>query len=374
MTEGADRPRPAIGDRIRAWRNRMIADPAFRARARRWPVLRRIANRRANDLFALTAGFVNSQVLLACVELDLLPALEGEPSDTAALARHMNLTEDAAGRLLRAAEGLELVTRTGQGRWTLADHGAVLARSPGIVAMIRHHAMVYRDLADPVALLRDPPAETGTSRFWSYVGGTVGAEDGAAYCELMRLSQQMVIAEVLDAVDLSGRRRLLDMGGGSGAFVAAAGARWPGLDLALFDLPAVAEAARARLAGKAVAQRLTIHGGSFLDDPVPADADCYTLIRVLYDHDDAAALRILTAIRKAMDPGDMLIIGEPMAGAGPAARQVAAYFTFYLLAMRSGRCRTPDDIFALLAKAGFGRMRTRQTAMPVVASVVSAQI
>ena len=184
----------------------------------------------------------------------------------------------------------------------------------------------------------------------------------------------MVIAEVLDAVDLSRRRRLLDMGGGSGAFVSAVGERWPGLDLALFDLPAVAETARARLADSPIADRLTIHGGSFLDDPVPAGADCYALIRVLYDHDDAAALRLLTAIRKAMDPGDMLIIGEPMAGAGAGAGQVAAYFTFYLLAMRSGRCRSPGDIFALLRKAGFSRMRTHKTAMPVVARVVSAQI
>lgn len=366
--------RTTLGDRVRGWRNRTIGDPAFRAFARRWPVFRQITNRRANDLFALTAGFVNSQVLLACVELDLFAALEGDPKDTGALTRRMELTGDAAGRLLRAAEGLELVTRTSDGRWTLADHGAVLARSPGIVAMIRHHAMVYRDLADPVALLRNPPAETETSRFWSYVGGEVGSEDGAAYSELMRVSQDMVVAEVLDTIDLSRNRRLLDVGGGSGAFVAAAGARWAGLGLALFDLPAVAETARTRLAGTAVADRLTIHGGSFFDDAIPGDADCYSLIRVLYDHDDEAALAILSAVRRAMAPGDTLIIGEPMAGDGPGARQVAAYFTFYLLAMRSGRCRTPEDHFALLERTGFSRMRAQPTAMPVVASVVSAQI
>lgn len=374
MTDAPTAAGQSFRDRIRAWRNRTIANPAFRAFARRWPVFRQITNRRANDLFALTAGFVNSQILLACVELDLFAALDGDARDEAALARHMRLSDDAAGRLLRAAEGLVLVTRTTDGRWTLADHGAVLVRSPGIVAMIRHHAMVYRDLADPVALLRAPPAETETSRFWSYVGGEVGSEDGAAYSELMRVSQQMVVAEVLDAVELSRHQRLLDVGGGSGAFVAAAGDRYPDVDLALFDLPAVAETARQRLAHSAITGRLTIHGGSFFDDPIPGDADCYTLIRVLYDHDDDAALRILTAIRAAMEPDDRLIIGEPMAGDSPGARQVAAYFTFYLLAMRSGRCRTPDDHFALLRKAGFARLRRHPTTMPVVASVISAQI
>ncbi|MBO6637676.1 MAG: methyltransferase [Roseitalea sp.] len=373
MSRKAGPSRPSLGDRIRAWRNRMIADPAFRRRARKWPLLRRITNRRANDLFALTAGFVNSQVLLACVELDLFAALENEPKDTTALARHMHLTGDAAERLLCAAEGLGLVTPTGDGRWTLDDHGAVLAHDAGITAMIRHHAAVYRDLADPVALLRDPPAETETSRFWSYVGGTVGAKDGAEYSELMRVSQDMVIEEVLDAYPMAGHTALLDIGGGSGAFVSAAGKRWPGLQLSLFDLPAIAETARHRLADGPLAGRLTVHGGSFFDDPLPRDADCYALIRVLYDHDDAAAIRILTAAHEAMNAGDTLIIGEPMAGDTPGARQVAAYFTFYLLAMRSGRCRTPDDIFALLETAGFPRMRAHPTRMPIVAGLVSAQ-
>jgi len=373
MSRKATPPRASLADRIRAWRNRMIADPAFRRRARNWPILRQITNRRANDLFALTAGFVNSQVLLACVELDLFAVLKDQSNDTAALARHMRLSDDAAERLLRAAEGIGLVTRTSDGRWTLDDHGAVLMQSPGITAMIRHHAAVYRDLADPVALLRDPPAETETSRFWSYVGGAVGASDGAAYSELMRASQQMVIEEVLDAYPMAGHSALLDIGGGSGAFVTAAGERWPDLRLSLLDLPAVAETARERLANGPLSGRLTIHGGSFFDDPLPRDADCYALIRVLYDHDDDAAIRILTAIHDAMGPDDTLIIGEPMAGDTPGARQVAAYFTFYLLAMRSGRCRTPDDIFVLLRKAGFGRMREHPTRMPVVASLVSAQ-
>ncbi|WP_306120406.1 MULTISPECIES: methyltransferase [unclassified Roseitalea] len=361
-------------DRFRLWRNGMIGDPGFRRLSRRLPGLRRIANRRANGLFAITAGFANAQILLACVELDLFARLAPAPLGVAEIARQVALTPEATERLLRAAEGLDLVCTTGDGRWTLADHGAVVAASPGIAAMVRHHAMVYRDLADPVALLRDPPAETATSRFWSYVGGEPGAPDAAAYSELMRVSQDMVIAEVLDAYSMAGHARLIDIGGGDGAFIAAAGERWKDLELDLFDLPAVANRARDRLGRGILGPRLTIHGGSFFDDPIPGEPDCYALIRVLYDHDDEAALRILTNIRRAMDPGDTLIIGEPMAGDTPGGKLVAAYFTFYLLAMRSGRCRTPADIFALLRAAGFIRMRSHATTMPVVASLVSAQI
>ncbi len=385
MTDLASVPRrdmsspapPAAGtlrDRLRRWRNRMIGNPAFRATARRLPVLGRMTRASANGLFAITAGFANAQILLACVELDLFVRLAGEPRTTDDLAMAVDLNPDAADRLLRAAEGLDLVCRTSQGRWTLADHGAVIAASPGIAAMVRHHAMVYRDLSDPVGLLRNPPDQTETSRFWSYVDGEPGARDAADYSELMRLSQDMVITEVLDAYPMAGHRRLIDIGGGDGAFITAVGTRWKSLALDLFDLPAVADTARARLEAGVLGPRLTIHGGSFFDDPIPSEPDCYALIRVLYDHDDDAALRLLTNIRRAMRPGDTLIIGEPMAGPSPGGKLVAAYFTFYLLAMRSGRCRDHQAIFDLLGAAGFTQMRAHRTTMPVVAGLVSARV
>lgn len=364
----------SLRDRFRRWRNSIVGDPQIRDRARKLPFLRGIANDRANDLFAITTGFVQAQILFACVELDLFARLDAGPRSTDELARAMDLPPDAACGLLRAAAGLDLVCRTSDGRWTLADHGVVIGQNPGIAAMVRHHATVYRDLADPVRLLRQPSAKTGTSRFWSYVGGDVGVEDAAAYSELMRVSQDLVTNEVLDAYSMASHRRLIDIGGGDGAFLSAAGMRWKNLALDLFDLPAVADRARERLQLGPLASRLRVHEGSFFDDPIPTGPDCFSLIRVLYDHDDEQARRLLVNVRNAMRSGDTLIIGEPMAGDTRGGKLVAAYFTFYLLAMRSGRCRTPDDIFALLRDAGFTRIQAHRTAMPVVAGLVSAKL
>lgn len=362
-------------DRYRLWRNRLIGSPGFRSAGRHIPGFSAIASSRANDLFAITTGFAQSQVLLVFVETGLPAFLAERPRTVAAVARHAGLGEDNALRLLRAAAGLELAAPLGGGLWTLADHGAVIAASPGLVAMIRHHGLVYRDLADPLALLREPPAETETSRFWAYVGSPDGKIDPQAartYSELMRVSQDMVIEEVLATVPMARFRSVLDVGGGDGAFIEAVGKRWPHLDLALFDLPAVAERASERLRESPVAPRLSIHGGSFFDHAIPAHADTYSLIRVLYDHGDEAALAILRAVRSAMDPGDMLVIGEPMDGTSRGAGLAAAYFTMYLAAMRSGRCRSPQDHFALLRAAGFTRMKVLPTALPVISGVIVA--
>ena len=73
---------------------------------------------------------------------------------------------------------------------------------PGLIGMIRHHAVFYRDLADPVALLRGG-TETELARFWPYVFGADGpidAEVAATYSGLMSDTQAMVAEDTLRLV------------------------------------------------------------------------------------------------------------------------------------------------------------------------------
>eukprot|EP01037_Dinobryon_pediforme_P024098 gene24098-25773_t len=94
-----------------AWlglRNRLIADPAFQRRAASLPFVRGIAARRARALFDICAGFVYSQVLLACVRLSLFEKLAAGPVDPTTLAPALNMPPEATDRLLRAAASLHL--------------------------------------------------------------------------------------------------------------------------------------------------------------------------------------------------------------------------------------------------------------------------
>jgi demethylspheroidene O-methyltransferase len=296
------------------------------------------------------------------------------PRTTDTIATAARLPVDSAERLLEAAEALGLFCRDRQGRWWLDDFGAVVAGNPGIRAMVRHHSMLYRDLADPVALLREPDRPTETNRFWAYAGsGSVDDETAAAYSELMAASQDLIAAEALGSYDFSRHRTVLDIGGGTGAFLKAVGAAHPGVALWLFDLPNVAELAADGFARDGWADRTRCAGGDFFSDPMPEGADCLTLVRVLCDHDDGPALRLLKNIGSGMRPSDTLLIAEPMAGRDADGAALAAYFGMYFLAMRSGHCRTPAAITALLGEAGFGTVERRRTRMPLFASVIVAR-
>ena len=67
-------------------RDRLLASPGFQRTAAAFPLTRPIARRRARALFDLCAGFVYSQVLLACVRLRLFDILAEGPQTVAALS------------------------------------------------------------------------------------------------------------------------------------------------------------------------------------------------------------------------------------------------------------------------------------------------
>jgi demethylspheroidene O-methyltransferase len=287
----------------------------------------------------------------------------------------------SAERLLDAAAALGLAQqRAGDGdepRYGLGPLGAAMVGNEAVSAMVRHHRTLYADLADPLALLRRGPGGGELSRYWAYAEadrpGALDEQHVGPYSALMAASQPLVAGQVLDAYPMRRHRHLLDLGGGEGVFVSTALERTPQLKATLFDLPAVARAARDRFARLGVADRASAQGGDFLRDRLPRGADIVSLVRVIYDHDDAPALEILKAARRALPPGGTLLLAEPMADTAGAERMGAAYFGMYLLAMGKGRSRSVADLTRLLHAAGFDRVRLRPTALPLQAGLLVAR-
>lgn len=371
----AGRLRDALADRWAALRERLLRSAAFRRGAQAW--LPWIARRRAVQAFDLMAGFVYSQVLLAVVKLGLLERLARDgPQPPAVLLPALGLPAEGGERLLRAAVAIGLLEPRGGGRLGLGPHGAPLADDAGLRALVLHHEALYRDLADPVALLRGGPGAGGAlAGFWPYAavpGDAGGDAPAAAYSALMAATQPMVAEQVLQAYPVHRHRRLLDVGGGEGAFACAAAAAAPRLHVEVFDLPPVAERARRRLAAAGLAARSTVWPGSFLHAPLPAGADLLTLVRVVHDHDDDAVRTLLAAARRALAPGGRLLLAEPMADTPGARAMGDAYFGLYLHAMGRGRPRSAEALTALLREAGFGRVVQRRTRLPMLASVLVA--
>lgn len=347
--------------------NRLAASPAFQSFCARVPGLRGIARREGAALFDLMQGFVQSQMLMALVELRVLHFLADGPASADHLAARAQVPPARMQILLQAGAAMRLLKRRGA-RFALARRGAAFLSVPGLEDMVRHHDMLYRDLADPVAFIRGESAPD-LARFWPYVFGATGPMDAgvtARYSRLMADSQTLVAEEALAHLSLKGARRLLDVGGGTGAFLRAVRKRYPGLSLALFDLPGVV--AQAVLPGD-----VARHGGSFRDDPLPEGADVISLVRVLYDHADETVAALLAKVHAALPPGGRVLIVEPMSGGAQPDPQTDVYFAVYTLAMQTGRTRSPAEITALLRGAGFEAISRASGHRSYLARVIDAR-
>ncbi len=372
---GESPARPSLPDRLYAWRTALIGSRSFQRTAARLPFAARMARKDGEALFDLVAGFVHAQVLRAFVEFDLPARLAARPRGVEDLALELGIAPERMRVLCQAAAALDLMTRRRDGRYALGRLGAALPGVPGLAQMIAHHDVLYRDLQDAGRFFREG-SDTELAGFWPYVFGATGevdADTAETYSRLMSESQVLVAEEVLGVLDLKDVGTLLDVGGGTGTFLAAAGLRWAHLKLHLFDLPVVAEGAAARFAEAGLTERATMSGGSFRTDALPRGADAISLVRVLYDHSDDTVRMLLAKVHAALDEGGRVIVAEPMSGGERPNRPGDAYFAIYCLAMRTGRVRSAAEISQLLRDAGFTDVTSPATHRPFVTSMVTAR-
>jgi demethylspheroidene O-methyltransferase len=190
----------------------------------------------------------------------------------------------------------------------------------------------------------------------------------------MAASQGFVVQEILSSYFFDEHRCVLDVGAGRGRFVSELAAHAPHLQFKMFDLPPVLALAREGLQAKGLSERVVLHPGSFLDDPLPEGADLITLVRVAHDHPDAVVRQILQKAHAALPVGGALLLAEPMAQpddeAGQPGASVDAYFHFYLLAMGAGRLRTPQELQTMMQEAGFTHVEQVPNAMPIHARIL----
>lgn len=347
--------------------NRLVASPRFQAFCARIPGLRSIVRREGAAIFDLMQGFVQSQMLMALIELRVLHMLSDGPATVEVLGARCAVPTGRMQVLLQAGAAMSLLRKRGN-CFELAPRGAAFLAVPGLTDMVRHHDVLYSDLTDPVAFIRGE-STPALAEFWPYVFGARGAVDPAQtarYSRLMAESQHLVAQEALLHLSLKGARRLMDVGGGTGVFLRAVRAQYPGLELALFDLPDVVRQA-------ALPADIARHGGSFRSDPLPEGADVISLVRVLYDHSDDTVRMLLARVHAALPPGGRVLVIEPMSGGARPDPQTDVYFSVYTLAMGTGKTRSVAESSQLLKEAGFCSITGIKTVRPFVTCALQAR-
>jgi predicted O-methyltransferase YrrM len=162
-------------------------------------------------------------------------------------------------------------------------------------------------------------------------------------------------AALIEAYDLSGITVLADIGGGNGSLLTGVLQKYPALRGILYDLPAVAQRAKANLQSAGLAERCQVIGGSFFES-VPSGADAYLMRHIIHDWDDAKAITILRNVHRAIGKEGRLLVVEDVIPPGNEP-SFGKLLDLTMLVVPGGKERTEDEYRALYKAGGFDLTR-----------------
>ncbi len=297
--------------------------------------------------------------LSAFCELGVADALAGGPQTPAQLSASGFGDEQLLARLLRSLCAYDVVRFRPGGRFELGRTGKALTGADSIAPMIRYanarwHTAAYSHLAQAV--------RAGQPAFNLVNGESLFAflrrdPDAAQVFDAAMQSVSPLYAQPFaHSYDFSRFESVVDVGGGTGALLAAIGARYPLVRLTVFEIPSVCARGSSN-------ERIRFVEGDMFANPPPA-ADAYILSHVLHDWDDVSCRAILRNVRSAMEPRCRLLINELVAPPPNNRWSPDRVSDLEMMAVLTGKERTREEFEALLSSCGLRLNRLIATQAP----------
>jgi SAM-dependent methyltransferase len=305
-----------------------------------------------------------SAVLAAAVRVGLFDLLDAAPLDAAEIGARLGTQPRPTEAVLGALFAMGLVVRDGRRRYALApDASAYLVRGkPGWLGGLID--LEVENFLSPAILLEalhaGKPSVYGKADPWAE--HEADPEKARRFTAAMHSISERPAAGLAEVVDFSGARRVLDVGGGSGALSLAIASAWPGVECVIWDLPVVCPIAREYAAAAGLADRVTAAPGDMFAEPFPAGFDVVLLSQILHDWSIERDRELVRKAHAALPPGGRLLLHEKLVdddGTGPVAN---ALVNLDMLVWTEGQQLTEAGLRTMLAAAGFGRIERSATA------------
>ncbi len=315
-------------------------------------------------LMQIVTGYWAFKTLAAAVDLDLFGRLAGGRVVTRQQAeKEFGLPERPADLLLAACASLGLLERAGEGyrNTALAEEFLVPGRPHYFGGQVRYSDertyLPWHRIGE--ALRTDRPLtwdpDTQESLFT-----TADPSMLALFWEAMYSTSSFTARALGEAYDFGAHRRLLDVGGGAGAFPIELCRRYPKLRATVFDLPHVRAKAEEKIAAAGLTDRIGTAGGNFLTDPaLPDGHDVVLLSMILHDWNEAQNRSILARCHAALPSGGAIVISELLLNDERTGPPAAALMGMNMLVeTEGGKNYSAAEYTAWLTDAGFTDVRT----------------
>ncbi len=317
---------------------------------------------KADEVLHMAAAYQPSCVLLAAVQIDLFTALDGGPREESALAVELGCQPRSFGMLLTALEALHLVQRQGSMVGIAESVRLLLSRrSPDYLGfIIRHHGNIMSGWHKlPLAV------QSGTRTAAESTLFTSDEREREDFLMGMFNIARLQAGRIAEALDLRGRERLLDVGGGPGTYAIFFCRANPELKATIFDLPGSEPFARKTLASYGLESRIAFMPGNYLSDPLPQGQDVAWLSQILHGESPDNAAALVSYAARALKPGGLLCVQEFMLDDDRKGPPRAALFALNMLVETDGgQAYTAEEIRRMMREAGARNLRELAVELP----------
>lgn len=312
------------------------------------------------DLLRYRDGQYGAELIAAALlHLDLFTWLDAHPgSDSAAMARHFGMAARpldvlltlcrANGYLVTDAEDGHCLTPLGSEHlakgspWFLGPYFAPIRDTPVVQGFLQ-------------VLRGGPPgnwqAKAGAKDWHESM---LDEEFAREFTDLMN-SRGMIFGQFLAkslTPHLGGRKRLLDVGGGSGIYSSTMVAAHAGLSATVLEQPPVDAIVRKEIARHGLTDRIGVVSGDMFAMAWPA-ADVVLLSNVLHDWDLPEVRLLLGKAAEALSPGGLLVIHDAFIHDDKSGPVAVAEYSALLMNITRGKCYSAAEYGDELRRAGF---------------------
>lgn len=322
----------------------------------------------AKDILQLSGAYWSCCALQAAVVLDIFTALHDGPKEEAALAAELGCDVRAFAMLAGALAAQGFVERS-DGK--ISASGNILMylsqKSPEYLGfIIKHHANImpaWTRLATAVRTGR----HTAERR-------SIDAEDPAereAFLMGMFNIARFQADRIASSVDLSGRERLIDVGGGPGTYAIYFCLKNPGLRATVFDLPSTRPFAEKTIERFGLSGRVDFQAGDFEKDALPGGYDVAWLSQVLHGENPEEAAALVRNAANALKPGGLLCVQEFLLDDDRSGPEHAALFSLNMLVQtQGGQAYSGKDIAEMFRQAGVNNIRKVDIELPQSCKII----
>ncbi len=298
----------------------------------------------------IAQAYWESAALMAAVELELFTAIAHGHDTIVTVAPAIGITERNAERLLTALTAMTLLTREGARFANAADVQRFLVKDGERYA--GPWILFTKPRWEAFGKLSQPLRRREENRLGQYTEFTVA--DARRYHAATYSIGTGAARLFSRSVDLAGRKLMLDLGGGSGAYSIVATKAFPGLKAIVLDLPPVAEVAREYIAANDAADRVSAMAGDFTTSPFPQGVDVVVMASNLPQYEPALIRLVVGKAFAALVPGgEMHLIGETLHDDRRGPLSAALWGLNEAVQGSTGVAHTEGEVRSYLQQAGF---------------------